>query len=441
MDIKSDVDLDISNGTCYYARGKKAKKDYIPCGNVAAGVNWQCCVAGDICLSSSACWSPGDQPGEHEYAYLAGCTDSEYTDPMCPYKGVFISQQWVGLEPCRDVEFVWDGCKETVDVPDSELANCTCSSGAELIRTTSSLRILASLPNSLGGTIEWNEGVTPSISTSKTTVTSTPTTIMTTTSSSTSNTRATETATSTPSAGSSSLLPIATTTSTDASPVIPTPSDLDMPPDNTSDSNLSATTQAGIGIGVGIGAVIVGGLIFLAFFLRKRKNEQHNRSMTQFDFPNDANGQNSLAAPPPANDGGTSNLKEPGFVSELPADEPKRTSTLSSRPSSSVPTSPTGFLPQSHRLYTAYNPHLHGNYAVGIKSEKSRDLNPKAGAETPVSPLSPAIVVTEHNDKPEEAKENPKKEEEQTKEGSKKEQAPAMPSGGTALETIHELSG
>lgn len=51
-----DNEVDISNGTCYYAANTQAKSDYIPCGNVDIGANWACCVAGDICLGSSACY-------------------------------------------------------------------------------------------------------------------------------------------------------------------------------------------------------------------------------------------------------------------------------------------------------------------------------------------------------------------------------------------------
>lgn len=46
----------VSNGTCYYAAGKQADSVYIPCGNDAFGV-YACCMNGDVCLSSNACYN------------------------------------------------------------------------------------------------------------------------------------------------------------------------------------------------------------------------------------------------------------------------------------------------------------------------------------------------------------------------------------------------
>lgn len=46
----------VSEGTCYYAAGKEANSVYIPCGNDAFGV-YACCMNGDTCLSSNACYN------------------------------------------------------------------------------------------------------------------------------------------------------------------------------------------------------------------------------------------------------------------------------------------------------------------------------------------------------------------------------------------------
>lgn len=48
--------LVVSKGTCYYKAGAQANSAYIPCGNSAYGV-YSCCMAGDQCLSSNACYN------------------------------------------------------------------------------------------------------------------------------------------------------------------------------------------------------------------------------------------------------------------------------------------------------------------------------------------------------------------------------------------------
>lgn len=52
------VNLNLSNGTCYFAQQTETNGDFIPCGNIALG-NWPCCKAGDVCLgfeSANACY-------------------------------------------------------------------------------------------------------------------------------------------------------------------------------------------------------------------------------------------------------------------------------------------------------------------------------------------------------------------------------------------------
>lgn len=61
---------------CYYAAGKAALDQYIPCGG-GSGVS-ACCLAGDFCLQDGACYSPSTQ-----MTYIAGCTDSTYSDSTC----------------------------------------------------------------------------------------------------------------------------------------------------------------------------------------------------------------------------------------------------------------------------------------------------------------------------------------------------------------------
>lgn len=53
-----DIDLNISNGTCYFAPGVRAADNFIPCGNAAVeGYEKPCCNVGDKCVSSNACFN------------------------------------------------------------------------------------------------------------------------------------------------------------------------------------------------------------------------------------------------------------------------------------------------------------------------------------------------------------------------------------------------
>ncbi|MBE3049265.1 hypothetical protein IMZ48_43550 [Candidatus Bathyarchaeota archaeon] len=83
----SDLDEDISNGTCYWAPGERANPRMLPCGNAGLG-HKTCCEAGDACLKYGACHMPGGR-GVVGLAYLAGCSDPEYEDESCPDKAVF----------------------------------------------------------------------------------------------------------------------------------------------------------------------------------------------------------------------------------------------------------------------------------------------------------------------------------------------------------------
>ncbi|KAH8895643.1 hypothetical protein GQ53DRAFT_681163, partial [Thozetella sp. PMI_491] len=73
----------ISNGTCYYSPYLETVPAFLPCGNDAIEYH-TCCQAGDMRLSSKACynWDTG-------VTYLAGCSDPKYTDSSCPNKQNF----------------------------------------------------------------------------------------------------------------------------------------------------------------------------------------------------------------------------------------------------------------------------------------------------------------------------------------------------------------
>lgn len=51
-----DIDVLISNGTCYYAVGMESSANVIPCGN-AENDFYSCCLAGDFCLDSHFCYN------------------------------------------------------------------------------------------------------------------------------------------------------------------------------------------------------------------------------------------------------------------------------------------------------------------------------------------------------------------------------------------------
>ncbi|KAI0108370.1 hypothetical protein F4814DRAFT_427708 [Daldinia grandis] len=387
--------LDISNGTCYYASNTEAKKDYIPCGNVDLGLDWHCCVAGDICLEDSACYHKN-----YDITYLAGCTDHRYNAPNCPYKGKYGGQQWTGLQRCDDNadvddgDDIWAACKENSDVPGSKPpARCQCSSDTQVISDKPKLDNVALLPTSLGGTLSWYAGKKPSVDPNPVTTTITvPNTVRSSPRPSTSS--AEPSTTSFPdSSDTPTPVPLG---SSDGSPVTPP---TDAPNASTSTGTgptLSTAAQAGIGVGAGVGALLIGCLVYLALLLRKRrKAKTHGSSLdspptARQDLPSPNNPPSSLAPPSPFQPSGQT---YPSFQSELAADEPKSafTTTTATSPApyspsaASIPFSPTASSisssqqQQQQKQYTAYNPVLHGNYA-----EKS-----EAG-QMPVSPMSPA---------------------------------------------------
>lgn len=100
--LASSYNPNISNGTCYWAEGKRTPSRFIPCGNDAGG-HVSCCESGDMCLSENACFN-GEclshvlhlcaildmlTPFPVYVTYLAGCTDIHYADSTCPDKAPF----------------------------------------------------------------------------------------------------------------------------------------------------------------------------------------------------------------------------------------------------------------------------------------------------------------------------------------------------------------
>ncbi|CAN8104655.1 unnamed protein product [Discula destructiva] len=161
----SDLDPDIANGTCYYAPFKAAGDELVPCGN--GGIDTvACCFGGDYCDAQYSCYD--DDTGN---TYLAGCTDSQYTDTACPWKSPdFEDQEWVGLIRCDATdaeqaanEYPWMGCA----VPASAYTSlerlpgtCGCDGKTALFSGQQALTRHASLPESVGSTISWVEAYT-----------------------------------------------------------------------------------------------------------------------------------------------------------------------------------------------------------------------------------------------------------------------------------------
>ncbi|KAI2620382.1 hypothetical protein GGS26DRAFT_571260 [Hypomontagnella submonticulosa] len=381
--------IDISNGTCYYAASRQAKDDYIPCGNVAVGFDWPCCVAGDTCLGDKACFHAYREyfqiyqfvykkPAIIELmrilsslvgvTYLAGCTDPTYDSPNCPDKGKWKDQQWTGLVQCGKGSDVWASCKESPeegDVPgENDPAKCTCSPDTQVFTDKPRLDPIALLPTSLSGTISWVSGMRPKITmTSSSKPTSSPTL----------------TSDSTSSLGSSTP---AGSTSITGSPVVTSSYE---PDSSATGPTLTTAAQAGIGVGACVGAIVIGCLMYLALVLRKRKKalyDENSASKDQPELPSDR-AQNYRS--PSGGDGYPTGTAFSGFKSELPADNAKGTGAANPAPSS-LPTSPSTLSEQ--RRFQAYNPVLHGNYAE--KSERDRS----SGAGSIVSPLSPNSTST-----------------------------------------------
>ncbi|KAI0885493.1 uncharacterized protein GGS22DRAFT_187777 [Annulohypoxylon maeteangense] len=365
---KSDPDISISNGTCYYAVNTEAKDDYIPCGNVGVGVDWTCCIAGDICLGSSACYHR-----HFDITYIAGCTDPDYKDSSCPSKGGFDKQQWVGLENCKYDTNIWAGCQELGDLPGFHPPTpCTCSKEVEVLTDKPVLDNIAQLPTGLGGSISWYTGMKPVVTTD--TPVKTDTATKTVTSSSSNKPSSAGNPVTDPNAPLASTIfwnPSQSTSppaqvSTTPSTVVPPSNQPDLSSSTPTGTNLSTAAQAGIGIGAGLGAIILGGLLYLIFFLRKRQGILRDNARAQSDLPTDPTDPSSSAC------------------TELAADELKRASELPGSPAASELPSPMS--PQ--RSFRAYNPHLHGNYAQ--KSPGSQTRIDEEKTEDPlVSPLSP----------------------------------------------------
>ncbi|KAK6827702.1 hypothetical protein PG987_011043 [Apiospora arundinis] len=300
----SDLDLSISNGTCYFATNRKAADTFIPCGN-AANAAYTCCLKGDVCLEGSVCFHPDGNSGGT--TYIAGCTDPGFGSVAgaCPHKGKFSDQQIVGLVRCQDSndnskpDELWAGCPG--DTAKTEMTGvpppCSCSDPdyQGLFRQKPTIEAVATLPTALGQTVLFAKGHEPSPSFKQT---------------------------STPRAGGGSRadMPSSTTitiniTSRSGSSFVtaaPTPSSSGFQPaevpvsaantSNGSDQGLSTGAKAGIAVGVILAVLLSSAILFLALTMRRRHRK----------LSGDAVPATATAAPPSADDApGTAAAREP----------------------------------------------------------------------------------------------------------------------------------
>ncbi|KAK0717919.1 hypothetical protein B0T26DRAFT_829964 [Lasiosphaeria miniovina] len=265
----------LSNGTCYYAAGKQADNSFIPCGNDAIG-HKSCCTAGDVCLSQNACYDAA-----FGLTYLAGCSDPEYKDDICPSKNSYTDSPWVGLVYCTPNR--WMACAEKgkpskIRFPDS----CTCPPTVTAAFTAAGkLFDMARLPGSLGGSIEWSSDYLPPTSSTSSSTQSTSLGDSSDVPSSSPTAQATPTTApmATPTAAPTTTLTAALTASLTATSTATLSSTSTLAnPTISVNSNADSGLGAGAKVGIGVGATI-GGLLFLGalsalwmLYRRKRKD-------------------------------------------------------------------------------------------------------------------------------------------------------------------------
>ena len=162
-------DLNISNGTCYYAPSEPMDPGFIPCGNAASETK-ACCWTGDVCLGDQACF------GIHEgvyTTYMGGCTDAAdtLTNDNCPQKPQpYASEPWIGLAYCNGTSDEWIACPQEASPSTIRGAGpCVCPAVTQqrivAFRDASVLPSYASLPTALGGSVQWLGGYTPTAGT------------------------------------------------------------------------------------------------------------------------------------------------------------------------------------------------------------------------------------------------------------------------------------
>lgn len=369
--MSDDIDLLVSNGTCYWRINEKTPDNIIPCGN-AENANYACCIQGDFCLESNVCYN-----ANHTTTYIVGCTDPGYISPACPRKNAFEDQIIVGLTRCglsedtSSQDEVWAGCDGNATQTELGVPGvCTCTDiqSQGLFHQGPSIYLVGSLPTTIGGTISFNSSHMPS------TVDSGGATR-------TSERPFTETLSSTGSSSRPSSL--TATASNTAAPVVPN-----------SNEELTTGAKAGIAVGSILGAAMIGAIIFLAFVVlrRYRKPENEPQVAVSPHLPPPPMSEYSETPPPktpkpqglsPAWDGNWT-----GFKSELPADIPAQ--ELSGSTSNSSEAGYGSYDPQnSYRASSVSSVSSHGDDHSRASSVSSPYLAPPRMTAAGVPSMDP----------------------------------------------------
>ncbi|KAG8169116.1 hypothetical protein KVR01_001865 [Diaporthe batatas] len=252
--MPGDINLYVSNGTCYIGQNEQADKAMIPCGN-AANEHAACCQAGDNCLESSVCFNI-----DFGVTYVSGCTDPAYKHPSCPPKFLYQmipATPWLGLSYCNGTSDEWVLCDQaqhpiTLTEPDA----CWCPKDEDdrtaTLSQSSVIPGTASLPTKILGSIQFSVGHYPTLNPGQET---TPTT-------------ASDAATGQSSSAltNSPATPTAQTTATD----------LAAPPDQANETGPSPSPSAKIGAIAGgvAGALVLLLLLVGIMCLRRRRTKK-----------------------------------------------------------------------------------------------------------------------------------------------------------------------
>ncbi|KAI3393405.1 hypothetical protein diail_4300 [Diaporthe ilicicola] len=259
--MSDDIDIFISNGTCYSAANLKADEAMIPCGN-DANDHAACCQAGDNCLESNVCYDIA-----FGVTYISGCTDPSYKHPSCPDKFDHSETPWLGLSYCNGTSNEWVLCDQkkkpaTLSKPDT----CYCPTDEDdrsmTLSQSSIIKGTASLPTALCESIQFSRGYYPTIKARPTTATA----------SAISSATSASASASASSPLSSSPFSTAATATNGATPFI-APQD---------PSHTSQTQESGLSTGAKIGTIFgaVAGTLLLALmatvclYLRRRRQKQ-----------------------------------------------------------------------------------------------------------------------------------------------------------------------
>ncbi|KAL1878191.1 hypothetical protein Daus18300_002108 [Diaporthe australafricana] len=168
--MSDDIDIFVSNGTCYSSAHLKADSAMIPCGN-DANDHAACCQAGDNCLESSVCYSP-----EYGVTYISGCSDPSYEHPSCPNKFNDRATPWLGLSYCNGTSNEWVICDQKKKSPVlTKPDTCFCPTDEDdrtmTLSQSSIIKGTASLPTTLGESIQFSRGYYPTVNSNSATAT------------------------------------------------------------------------------------------------------------------------------------------------------------------------------------------------------------------------------------------------------------------------------